>query len=110
MIYTQPAWAVDDDDLFGDGGEGGGDGDENNNNSSDANYGAEHLLLLFDCNHTMFEKYVPCLSEDGEESNLVSPMDVAVTAASQFLRTKIKDIAETKGGKRDGVGVVSIGV
>jgi len=55
----------------------------------------------------MFEKYVPCLSEDGEESNLVSPMDVAVTAASQFLRTKIKDIAETKGGKRDGVGVVS---
>ena len=56
----------------------------------------------------MFEKYVPCLSEDGEESNLVSPMDVAVTAASQFLRTKIKDIAETKGGKRDGVGVVSV--
>ena len=54
----------------------------------------------------MFEQYVPCLSEDGEDQHLVSPMDVAIEAAHRFLRTKIRDTAETKSGKRDGVGVV----
>lgn len=43
----------------------------------------------------MFEQYVPCLSEDGEDQHLVSPMDVAITAAERFLRTKIRDTAET---------------
>lgn len=56
----------------------------------------------------MFEQYVPCLSEDGEDQQLVSPMDVAIEAAHRFLRTKIRDTAETKSGKRDGVGVVRI--
>ena len=56
----------------------------------------------------MFEQYVPCLSEDGEDQQLVSPMDVCIEAAHRFLRTKIRDTAETKSGKRDGVGVVRI--
>ena len=64
----------------------------------------------------MFEQYVPCLADNDDddsdvevEQSLVSPMDVAVTAAYQFLRTKIRDIAETKAGKRDGVGVLLYG-
>jgi len=59
----------------------------------------------------MFEQYVPCLSEDSDdgEHNFVSPMQVAATAARQFLRTKIRNIAETKSGKRDGVGVLLYG-
>ena len=56
----------------------------------------------------MFEQYVPCLSENGEDQQLVSPMDVCIEAAHRFLRTKIRDTAETKSGKRDGVGVVRI--
>ena len=54
----------------------------------------------------MFEQYVTCLSDDGEDQHFVSPMDVATTAAWKFVRTKIRDMAETKSGKRDGVGVV----
>jgi len=36
-------------------------------------------------------------------------MDVAVTAAHRFMRMKIKEVAETKGGKRDAMGVLLYG-
>ena len=75
-------------------------------------FGAEHLLFLFDCDDSMFEQYVPCQLDDfddAEQQQLVSPMDVAVTAAHRFLRTKIRDMAETKSGKRDAVGVLLYG-
>lgn len=58
----------------------------------------------------MFEQYVTCLSDDGEDQHFVSPMDVATTAAWKFVRTKIRDMAETKSGKRDGVGVVRFSI
>ena len=38
-----------------------------------------------------------------------SPMDVAATAAHRLLRAKVRDVAETKSGKRDGVGVLLYG-
>ncbi|KAL9188308.1 hypothetical protein ACHAXT_006686 [Thalassiosira profunda] len=109
----EPDWATDD--PFGDG-EADGEG-EGATDGAGARYGAEHILFLFDCDPSMFDKYVPCLAEenageDGEaeqKEEMVSPMDVAVEAAHRYLRTKIRDIAETRGGKRDGVGVVLYG-
>jgi hypothetical protein len=114
----QPDWAAMDDDPFDE------DVDEENEGGARdvANVGAQHIVLLIDCDESMFEEYVPCLSDriDGSEGggdndnendnlNFVSPMDVAITAAHRFIRTKIRDVAETKSGKRDGVGVLLYG-
>jgi non-homologous end joining protein Ku len=77
----------------------------------------------------MFEKYIPLLDdadimdEDNDndemadssnnnvtkEKKLFAPMDVAITAAHRLLRMKIRNIAETKTGKRDGVGILLYG-
>jgi hypothetical protein len=38
-----------------------------------------------------------------------SPIDVAATAAHRLLRARVRDVAETKTGKRDGVGVLLYG-
>jgi len=120
---------LDDDPFDGDDeNEGGGGGRD------PSNIGAQHIVLLIDCNDSMFDQYVPCLSdhiedseggssgEDDDHANddggkkkmsptctYVSPMDVAITAAHRYLRTKIRDVAETKSGKRDGVGVLLYG-
>jgi hypothetical protein len=115
--------------------------DEDNSSGAVQHYGAEHLLLLLDCDASMFEQYVPCLrsssssSNDNDDDNdnndnngrkkdtndknsdgindggivHYSPMDVAITAAHRLLRSKVRDAAETKSGKRDGVGVLLYG-
>jgi hypothetical protein len=69
----------------------------------------------------MFERYVMCRRSDDvdddaqtvEEGDTVvqyySPMDVAITAAHRLLRTKVRNVAETMSGKRDGVGVLLYG-
>ena len=77
----------------------------------------------------MFEKYIPLLddADEGDDDNdemvvdsnnnnigtkekkLFAPMDVAITAAHRLLRMKIRNIAETKTGKRDGVGILLYG-
>ena len=103
----QPAWAVSD--PFGDpddDGDGDGDGDAPAGGDDDGlRPGAEHALLLFDCAAAMFRtEAAPPSSSPGP-----APMDVAVDAAHRFLRTKIRDVAETKAGKRDAVGVLLYG-
>jgi hypothetical protein len=54
-----------------------------------------------------------CGSDDDRRRDGVaryySPMDVAATAAHRLLRAKVRDVAETKSGKRDGVGVLLYG-
>lgn len=58
----------------------------------------------------MFEEYVPCLVEDdSDKEEFVSPMDVAVTAAYRTLENKIRDVAETKSGRRDTIGILLYG-
>lgn len=131
------------DDLDFDEGDPFGDGDNADDEAEGGSgavqhYGAEHLLLLLDCDASMFEQYVPCLrsssspsnNDDDENDNNgkndtddknsdggktaggivhYSPMDVAITAAHRLLRSKVRDAAETKSGKRDGVGVLLYG-
>ena len=84
-------------------------------------------MLLIDCHKSMFDKYIPLLDdttddismEDNDdnddmaipkkEKKLFAPMDVAITAAHRLLRMKIRNIAETRTGKRDGVGILLYG-
>ncbi len=117
----KPDWASMDDDPF----DGNFDEENEGGERDVANVGAQHIVLLIDCDNSMFKPYVPCLSDrtDGSEGggdndsatcrvqtcDYVSPMDVAITAAHRILRTKIRDVAETKSGKRDGVGVLLYG-
>ncbi|KAL7497365.1 hypothetical protein ACHAWT_006377 [Skeletonema menzelii] len=117
----EPDWFQDPDYDGGD----ANDDDENNPGSAGAGgFGAEHILLLIDCHESMFEKYIPLLDDadmdddDFADSNnngptkekkLFAPHDVAITAAHRLLRMKIRNIAETRTGKRDGVGILLYG-
>jgi hypothetical protein len=53
----------------------------------------------------MFESYIPQEGDDG----LQSPMSLALTAISSLLRLRIRTVAESKTGKRNGVGVLLFG-
>lgn len=105
--------------------------DEDNSSGAVQHYGAEHLLFLFDCDASMFDRYVPCLrssstNNDDDENDIgrkdntngknsdrmntggiviYSPIDVAISAAHCLLRLKVRDAAETKYG----VGVLLYG-
>lgn len=119
----QPDWFQDPD---YDGGDGYDDDENTPSGTSAGGYGAEHILLLIDCHESMFEKYIPLLDDadndddqemEGSNNNnapikekkLFAPHDVAVTAAHRLLRMKIRNIAETRTGKRDGVGILLYG-
>lgn len=52
----------------------------------------------------MFERYIR-----DEEGELQSPMELSLTAISQLLRMRIRTVAESKTGKRNGVGVLLYG-
>jgi len=95
-------------------------------------YGAEHALILLDCNPSMFECFIPRdyrddadntterifvrdgiedggnMEDDGQNSRQ-SPMEVALTAIIQLLRMRIRTVSESKTGKRNGVGVLLYG-
>ena len=118
---TQPDWAID---PFGDPSDDNADDDTNDEGggtNEGKHVGAEHILFLLDCDDSMFDQYVPCLPDDQDgddimddnnnevEEKLVSPMEVAITAAHKFLRTKIRDIAETRTGRRDAVCLLLYG-
>lgn len=117
LLFTQPDWFQDPD--FD--GRDENDDDDDENKSGMGGFGAEHILLLIDCHESMFEKYIPLLDDkeddhinkdmdnNKEKEKLFAPMDVAITAAHRLLRMKIRNIAETKTGKRDGVGILLYG-
>eukprot|EP00804_Cyclotella_cryptica_P014014 CCRYP_002509-RA/>CCRYP_002509-RA protein AED:0.24 eAED:0.24 QI:97/0.66/0.75/1/0.66/0.75/4/0/477 len=128
----EPYWALDsstedenDDDNASSFGEQGKD-------SKPVIYGAEHALILLDCHPSMFECFLPrqdddddehsttekatvrkSMNDDGENTKedaaMKSPMEVALTAITQLLRMRIRTVAESKTGKRNGVGVLLYG-
>jgi hypothetical protein len=91
----QPEWAFDSQDD---------DNEGSTHTAKPAIYGAEHALILLDCNPAMFERYIA--HEGGEHQ---SPMELSLTAISQLLRMRIRTVAESKTGKRNGVGVLLFG-
>lgn len=81
--------------------------DANGNREDRENaFGAQHVLILIDCRPSMFEQTISI----GEDGVFVSPMDVALDVCEKFLRSKVKQVATNKTGKRDGVGILLYGV
>ena len=133
-----PDWAVSDSEQsnsgFGTGNDSGGDGDGDDSNRNrrrkqsssfgrgDKIPGAQHILILLDCNRTMFQSYIHQTKqnedEDGdgdgesatrtetESKNLISPIDAALIACQKLLHHRVHNVATTRTGKRDGVGIV----
>ena len=123
FISSRKQLDFEDGDPFGDGYDDDDDDDGEAGGGAARHYGAEHVLLLLDCDASMFERYVACrrpppspTDDDDDRVDpaargpvLRSPMDVAATAAHRLLRAKVRDVAETRCGKRDGVGVLLYG-
>ena len=78
--------------------------------------GAQHILLLIDCNSKMFDKCMAASSNsndhdhDRDKSNekIITPFDASLKAAEQLLQCRIQHVAtaQGRGGRRDGVGVL----
>ncbi len=135
----EPDWAVSDDDDNNSNENGGGDGDGSGKNhrstqggsrsarsSSNGTIvtlpGAQHILILLDCHHSMFRPYISTLCnttrtsqennhsnddmDEGGEEKWLSPMDAALIAAKRLLQHRVHHVATTRTGKRDGVGIV----
>ena len=98
---------------------------EDDEEVSGAEYGAQHVLILIDCCPTMFQ---PCVvvvqsqsqsqsqsqnNDNVEQQNTpqltISPFDAALRAVAQLLKLRVKYVATSKTGKRDGVGVMLFG-
>mmetsp|Transcript_21189 Transcript_21189/g.27294 ORF Transcript_21189/g.27294 Transcript_21189/m.27294 type:complete len:811 (-) Transcript_21189:225-2657(-) len=94
-------------------------------------FNAEHLLILIDCRKEMFTKCVHVSRDDDDEkvsvmnhSNenpaasspatgesqhkvaMITPFDATLMAVEDLLRQRVRFVATTKSGKRDGVGVL----
>jgi hypothetical protein len=63
-------------------------------------HGAQHVMILVDCRPSMF------LPSFLHENNKISPMQASLLAIEEVLRSKVKNVAVLKTGKRDGVGVL----
>ena len=138
----EPDWAVSDDEHD----NGNGNGNGNGNDPSDSNGrssrttdatsstiaalpGAQHILILLDCHHSMFQPYIRNRKEEHNDDDrtdanadananssndvtttmtmtMLSPIDAALIAAQRLLHHRAHHVATTRTGKRDGVGIV----
>jgi hypothetical protein len=80
-------------DPFGDGYEDDDDdGDDEAGGAAAArHYGAEHVLLLFDCDASMFERYVSCRRSSSSSSSSTNDDDDYVEEEGYFTGGKIGD-------------------
>ena len=79
-----------------------------NNNFNDTLYGesGHNILILLDCDSTMFERHIP--NDHESQSLLSSPMEISLAAISHLFQTKMRmDGSET--GMRGAVGVLLFG-
>jgi hypothetical protein len=114
----EPAWAR---------GDGEGDDDDEGEDDDVPTVGASHILVMIDCNPTMFVPSIRLTSDDddddddtggGEEAEnasdenvsqkqqLVTPFEAALRAAEKLIRGKVHSVATSRGGTRDGVGLM----
>ena len=121
---AEPSWAR---------GDGGGDEDEEEDDDVPT-VGASHILVMIDCNPTMFVPSIRLTSDEddsksGEEAGaegdqrgeddmaidensdrqLVTPFEAALRATERLIRSKVNAVATSRGGTRDGIGVMLFG-
>jgi len=100
------------------------DGDDDDLYTDSFTLGAQHVLVLIDCNPTMFLPTAPYPSsfsmypsssegkDDEEEDNreYMTPIDIALQACEKLFRLRVNYAATSKSGRsRDGVGVLLYG-
>lgn len=125
----EPSWAR---------GDGEGDDDEEGEDDEAPTIGATHILVMIDCNPSMFVPSIRLTSDsDGDDDNveaegsndqqggdgggadmaidetatpeqqqLVTPFEAALRATEKLIRGKVNSVATSRGGTRDGVGVM----
>jgi len=123
----EPSWAR---------GDGGGDDDDEEDDDVPT-VGASHILVMIDCNPTMFIPSIRLTSDEDEstgksgeeagaegdrrggddmaidensngrpEGGLVTPFEAALRATERLIRSKVNAVATSRGGTRDGIGVM----
>ena len=96
--------------------------EQDGNTEEDREYAAQHVLILIDTHPSMF---VPCIqvrkddddsdatmdhdNSCSQEENLTTPFDAALMACERLLHDRVRTIAFSRKGKRDGVGVLLYG-
>ncbi|KAL3803547.1 hypothetical protein HJC23_014095, partial [Cyclotella cryptica] len=91
------------------------DENDDDNASSFGEQGKDSKPDDDDDEHSTTEKATvrKSMNDDGENTKedaaMKSPMEVALTAITQLLRMRIRTVAESKTGKRNGVGVLLYG-
>ena len=124
----EPSWAR---------GDGGGDDDDEGEDDEAPTIGASHVLVMIDCNPSMFVPSIRLTPDDdgdreeaeAEDSSdqqggddegaataidetatlkqqLVTPFEAALRATEKLIRGKVNSVATSRGGTRDGVGVM----
>ena len=129
----EPSWARGD----------GGDEDDDEGEDEGPTIGASHVLVMIDCNPSMFVPSIRLTSDDDDDGNrddveaednsdqqggddegaamviddenatrtsrqqqLVTPFEAALRATEKLIRGKVNSVATSRGGTRDGVGVM----
>ena len=129
----EPSWAR---------GDGGGEDDDDGEDDEGPTIGASHVLVMIDCNPSMFVPSIR-LTSDNDDGNrdeaeaednsdqqggddegaamdidddenatpnakqqLVTPFEAALRATEKLIRGKVNSVATSRGGARDGVGVM----
>mmetsp|Transcript_11578 Transcript_11578/g.25067 ORF Transcript_11578/g.25067 Transcript_11578/m.25067 type:complete len:773 (+) Transcript_11578:166-2484(+) len=107
-----------------------GDGDDEDEDGEDDTpaVGATHVLVMIDCNPSMFVPSIRLTSDEDEgdegdddaqmngqqdeelpsskEMELVTPFEAALRATEKLLRFRVNSVATSRGGTRDGIGVM----
>lgn len=127
----EPSWAR---------GDGGGEDDDEGEDDEGPTIGASHVLVMIDCNPSMFVPSIRLTSDDDDgdrdeadaedngdqqggddegaamaiddnasapkQQQLVTPFEAALRATEKLIRGKVNSVATSRGGTRDGVGVM----
>jgi hypothetical protein len=73
--------------------------------------GADHVLVLLDCDPAMFETTFPVDGDDAseEERKMMTPMDASLKVLEEHVRASVRNTVENKTGKRNGFGLKLFG-
>ena len=121
-MFYQPSWA-----------RGDGDDEDEDGDDDTPAVGATHVLVMIDCNPSMFVPSIRLTSDEDEdegdddaqmndnddengqqdealpsskEMELVTPFEAALRATEKLLRFRVNSVATSRGGTRDGIGVM----